>query len=64
MSKCILCKKNEGIYFHNDGGKVCGDCMGKYFTCPECGFLFNIDDYENGDAGNGYCKECSEKYDK
>lgn len=64
MSKCILCKKNDGVYFHHDGGMVCEKCEGAFFTCPECGVLFNNDDYENGDHGNGYCKECTEKYGK
>lgn len=41
MAKCISCGKNGAEYFHNDGGKVCNNCLGKYFTCPECGLLFN-----------------------
>lgn len=29
------------------------------FTCPDCGRTFAPDDYENGDAGNGFCRECA-----
>lgn len=29
------------------------------FTCPECGRTFAPDDYENGDAGNGFCRNCA-----
>ncbi len=61
--KCRNCNKEKGIYIHYDGGKVCDKCLGKYFTCPHCGRLFEQDDYENGDQGTGCCRECKEKYD-
>lgn len=59
MEKCISCKKNEGVYDHYDGGYVCDDCLGDFFTCPDCGMVFDRDDYKNGDAGNGFCRECA-----
>ena len=59
--KCICCKKDDGKYFHFDGGKVCDHCLGHYFTCSKCGMLFNQDDYVNGDQGTGYCKKCSQE---
>lgn len=64
MAKCISCGKNTGKYFHYDGGKVCDACLGKYFTCSQCGFLFNQDDYVNLDNGGSFCKNCAKKYDK
>ena len=59
MAKCISCGKPGANHQHYDGGYVCDDCIGQYFTCPDCGRLFDLDDYEHGDAGTGYCKECS-----
>ena len=58
--RCKNCGK-EGYHFHQhyDGGYVCDGCVTKYFTCPNCGKLFDKDDLEHGDAGTGYCKECS-----
>lgn len=32
------------------------------FTCPDCGRTFAPDDYENGDAGNGFCRECAPEH--
>lgn len=61
MSKCKDCGKGKGTYPHYDGGMVCDNCAGSYFTCPECGRVFNQDDYEHGDAGTGFCRECSIK---
>ena len=57
--KCISCGDKNAEYEHHDGGYVCQNCIGQYFTCPDCGILFNSDDYENGDQGNGFCSECS-----
>jgi hypothetical protein len=37
-----------------------GDKYSDMFECPGCGREFSKDDYENGDAGNGFCKECTE----
>lgn len=65
MKKCKVCGKDSRettLYQHNDGGYVCKSCMGSFFICPDCGRLFNRDDYENGDQGNGFCKECSPKH--
>jgi hypothetical protein len=58
MEKCISCKKDEGVFAHNSGGYVCENCIGHYFTCPECGMIFDNDD-ENADAGNGFCGKCA-----
>lgn len=59
MAKCISCDKERGVYFHNDGGMVCNDCVGLYFTCPDCGNLFDQNDKVYGDQGSGFCKECT-----
>ena len=32
------------------------------FTCPDCGRTFAPDDYENGDAGNGFCAQCASEH--
>ena len=32
------------------------------FTCPDCGRRFAPDDYENGDAGNGFCSHCASEH--
>lgn len=56
--KCKRCGKH-GSYFHFDGGWVCDECVGYYFTCPDCGRVFDPDDQEHGDAGNGFCAECA-----
>ena len=57
MSKCKCCGKSNANYFHYDGKRVCEDCVGQFFTCPDCGILFDQDDYEHGDQGNGFCKD-------
>lgn len=44
-------------YLHYNGGYVCDDCVGAYFTCPACGRVFDINDREHGDNG-GFCAEC------
>lgn len=54
MSKCIRCGKNEGIYPHYNGGKVCEQCLGFYFQCPDCTVVYDRDDPEHYDAG-GFC---------
>lgn len=62
MKKCKLCGKtlqSGNAYQHYDGGYVCNDCIGHYFTCPDCGRLFDQDDFENGDQGTGFCIDCS-----
>lgn len=61
MANCVKCGKAGAYHFLFAGGCVCNACMGGYFTCPVCGRLFEQDDYENGDAGNGKCRECSAK---
>ena len=55
MDKCISCQKNEGVYKHFHGGHVCEKCVGDFFSCPDCGNIFDMDDFDNGDAGNGFC---------
>lgn len=59
MAKCVLCKKNEGLYKYSEGGEVCDSCIGKCFTCPDCGTAFPP---ESGDAGNGFCKDCDSNH--
>ena len=59
MAKCISCGKSGADYRHFNGGYVCEDCIGEYFTCPDCGLLYDQDDYEHGDAGNGFCVKCA-----
>ena len=61
--KCINCGGKDAKYQHSDGGMICDKCVGHYFTCPKCGVLFNNDDYEKGDAGNGFCVSCTRKED-
>lgn len=58
--KCKNCGK-EGHHFHQlyNVGYVCDDCVGKYFTCPACGILYDMDDYEHGDSGTGKCVSCA-----
>lgn len=56
--KCRNCGKH-GTCVHFDGGWVCDSCIGYYFTCPDCGRLFDTSDREHGDAGNGFCVECA-----
>lgn len=63
MAKCIKCGKSGASYQHFNGGYVCEDCIGQYFVCPDCGMAFDVDDYEHGDAGNGFCAECASKHD-
>lgn len=58
MSKCINCNKNEGSYEYSEGGYVCDECVKEYFVCPRCGKAFPK---ESGDAGNGFCEECSKE---
>lgn len=60
--KCKNCGKPNASYLHNDGEYVCDDCLGEYFSCPDCGFVFDRDDYVNGDQGNGYCSNCAENH--
>ena len=59
MAKCICCEMSGAQYEHFDGGYVCDNCVGSYFTCPDCGRVFDRDDYVHGDAGNGFCAECA-----
>ena len=49
MAKCINCGKGKGEYPHYSGGFVCNDCLSSYFTCPDCGRLFDRDDFVNGE---------------
>lgn len=60
--KCISCGKPNAGYEHSSGGFVCDDCVGGYFSCPDCGILYNNDDYENGDQGNGFCANCASEH--
>lgn len=62
MEKCISCGKindQEAMCQHYDGGFVCTGCIGTYFTCPDCGKLFDQNDRVNGDQGNGFCIDCA-----
>lgn len=45
---CSNCgKEGHHLHQHYNGGYVCDNCIGHYFTCPVCGILYDIDDYEN-----------------
>lgn len=59
--KCKSCGKH-GEYIHYNGGWICDDCVGRYFTCPDCGRVFDAEDRVNGDAGNGFCRECAPEH--
>lgn len=59
MSKCIICNNNLGEFIF-ENGKICSKCIGNFFTCPKCGTIYAKDDFENGDAGNGFCVKCSQ----
>lgn len=59
MAKCICCGKSGAEYEHYNGGYVCEKCVGAYFTCPDCGRLFDTDDFEHGDTGTGFCADCA-----
>lgn len=59
MSRCINCGKSNASVPHNDGGYVCRECIGGYFSCPDCGSVF---DQDTGDAGNGFCTECAPEH--
>lgn len=63
MSKCIKCREKEELYPHYNGGYVCDDCVGTCFTCPDCGTLYDWEDREHGDAGNGFCIKCAPEHD-
>lgn len=58
MASCVKCGCKGAEYERYEGGYVCDDCIGNYFTCPNCGRVFDADDYEHGDAGTGFCVEC------
>ena len=62
MAKCISCGKEGAHTRHFNGGYVCESCIGKYFSCPDCGEIFDLDDYVNGDAGNGFCAKCAPEH--
>lgn len=62
MSKCINCGKSNASVFHKNGGCVCDDCLGEFFNCPDCGRVFDMDDYQDGDAGNGFCAKCAPEH--
>ncbi len=61
MAKCRDCGKPNAMYMHDDGSRVCENCLGQYFTCPRCGNLYDQEDRENGDSGDGFCVACSMK---
>lgn len=62
MAKCIRCGKSGASYEHVDGGYVCDDCIGYFFTCPDCGTIFDKDDVERGDQSSGFCRECTPEH--
>ena len=59
--KCKSCGKTNARNKHIDGKYICNDCIGKYFVCPKCGQIFDKDDYERGDSGNGFCVSCAKE---
>lgn len=62
MATCINCGNPNAEHEHFNGGYVCDSCIGEYFTCPDCGRLFDNSDYKNGDAGNGFCAKCASEH--
>ena len=62
MAKCICCGKTGADYPHYNGGYVCDDCVGAYFTCPACGRVFDINDREHGDNGGNH-RNSTRKYE-
>ena len=59
LAKCKNCGKDGADYIHFKGGHICDKCVGDYFTCPDCGVVFDRDDFEHADAGNGFCFKCA-----
>lgn len=62
MKTCIRCGRKNAEYKHFNGGFVCENCIGDYFTCPDCGIIYDSDDYVHGDAGNGFCAKCAPEH--
>ncbi len=59
---CKKCKKNNINWVKTyDDGVVCTECANKMFVCPSCGVAYEQDDYENGDAGTGFCVKCEKQ---
>ena len=67
MSKCICCGKPNASHEYIEGGYLCEKCVSdeRYFVCPSCGKTFDRynSDGTYADAINGFCIECSRKYD-
>ena len=59
---CIKCGDSNADYVHFSGNYVCKNCIGSYFTCPDCGTVYDSDDYENGEQGNGFCAKCASEH--
>lgn len=63
---CIFCEEchewvqnGNGDYLTDNGKIICCDCYNdRYFTCNECGGVFEEDEAYCGDNGNFYCVEC------
>jgi hypothetical protein len=62
MRKCDVCGKNKAVYeVYGTNKKICNSCTGNFFICPECGTIYEQDDYENGDT-DGVCRrKCANK---
>ena len=54
---------NSSELFRTEKYDEAGNYIGRdAFTCPDCGRTFAPDDYENGDAGNGFCRRCAPEH--
>ena len=63
MYKCISCANKIEIFRHFSGGYVCEKCLGGYFTCTQCGTMYDMDDRVNGDSRDGNCVKCNKERD-
>jgi len=65
MKVCKNCGASDSektMFEHFKGGYVCNDCVKNFFICPDCGLVFNDNDYEWGQVENGLCRMCSNKH--
>lgn len=63
MLKCDICGKEKAVYkVFGTNKNICSNCTGNFFVCTGCGTIYEQDDFENGDNGNGFCKRnCDNK---
>ena len=60
MGKCRDCGEAKASYLHVDGSDICSKCMQTYYSCTECGKLFDKK-YFNGEF---LCGDCSDNNDR